>query len=54
MAFRLTVSEMSDLTTIRLAGCLGGDVVAALNDTCDGPRRPLVVDLFRRPWTKVQ
>ena len=45
MAFRLTVSEMPDLTTMRLAGRLGDDAVVALNDACDGARRPLVLDL---------
>lgn len=45
MAFRLTVSEMPDLTTMRLAGRLGDDAVLALNDACDGARRPLVLDL---------
>lgn len=45
MAFRLTVSEMPDLTTMRLAGRLGDDAVVAINDACDGARRPLVLDL---------
>jgi hypothetical protein len=45
MAFRLIVSELPDLTTMRLAGRLGDDAVAALNDACDHARRPLVLDL---------
>ena len=45
MAFRLTVSELPDLTTMHLAGRLGDDAVATLNDACDGARRPLVLDL---------
>ena len=45
MAFRLTVLEMPDLTTMRLAGRLGDDAVVAINDACDGARRPLVLDL---------
>jgi hypothetical protein len=45
MAFRLIVSELPDLTTMRLAGRLGDDAVAALNDACHHARRPLVLDL---------
>ena len=45
ITFRLTVSEMPDLTTMRLAGRLGDAAVASLNDACAGARRPLVLDL---------
>jgi hypothetical protein len=45
MAFRLIVSELPDLTTMRVAGRLGDDAVAALNDACEHARRPLVLDL---------
>jgi hypothetical protein len=44
-SFRLIVSEMPDLTTMRLAGRLGDDAVVALNDARDSARRPLVLDL---------
>jgi hypothetical protein len=45
MIFRLIVSEAPDLTTIRVVGRLRDDGVALLGDTCDGARRPLVLDL---------
>ena len=45
MAFRLTVSKGSDLTTVRIAGRLGDDAVTPLQDACGGARRPIVVDL---------
>jgi hypothetical protein len=45
MAFRLTVRETGDLTTVRVAGRLGDDAVTPLTDACGRGRRPLVVDL---------
>jgi hypothetical protein len=43
--FRLIVTDAPDLTTVRVAGRLRDDGVALLDDTCDGARRPLVLDL---------
>ena len=45
MAFRLSVNQASDLTTIGVAGRLGGDAVAVLGEACGGAGRPLVLDL---------
>jgi hypothetical protein len=45
MAFRLTVTEVGDLTTVRAAGRLADDAVTPLTDACHRARRPLVVDL---------
>jgi hypothetical protein len=45
MAFRLTVLEMSDRTTVCLAGRLGDDAVASLRDVCDRAPRPVVLDM---------
>jgi hypothetical protein len=45
MVFRLIVSEAPDLTTIRVVGRLRDEGVALLGDSCDGARRPLVLDL---------
>ena len=45
MAFRLSVNQASDLTTIGIAGRLGADAVVLLGEACGGARRPLVLDL---------
>jgi ABC-type transporter Mla MlaB component len=45
MAYRLTVMEKGDLTTVRVAGRLADDAVTPLTDACRRARRPLVVDL---------
>ena len=45
MAFRLTVSEAPDLTTVGIAGRIGDDAVTLLLEACIGARRPLVLDL---------
>jgi hypothetical protein len=45
MAFRLSVNQAPDLTTIGVAGRLDGDAVVILGEACGGARRPLVLDL---------
>jgi hypothetical protein len=45
MAFRLSVNQAPDLTTIGVAGRLGDDAVVILGEACGGARRPLVLDL---------
>jgi hypothetical protein len=45
MAFRLTVLEMSDQTTVRVAGRLGDDAVTLVQDACDRAGRPTVLDM---------
>jgi hypothetical protein len=45
MAFRLTVMETRDLTTVRVAGRLADESVIPLTDACGRARRPVVVDL---------
>ena len=45
MAFRLSVNQASDLTTIGVAGRLGADAIVILGEACGGARRPLVLDL---------
>jgi hypothetical protein len=45
MAFRLTVLEMSDQTTVRLAGRLGDNAVTPLHDAYDRARRAVVLDM---------
>jgi hypothetical protein len=45
MAFRMTVTEAPDRTTVRLAGRLGDDAVAPLLDACARARQPIVLDM---------
>jgi hypothetical protein len=45
VAFRLTVSETSDLTKVRIAGRLGNDAVSPVSEACAGARWPVVLDL---------
>ncbi len=45
MAFRLTVSEAPDLTTVGIAGRIGDGAVTLLLEACNRARRPLVLDL---------